>query len=570
MAKVTKPPPPDYLTMQLFAPGMSALHRAGLGGLACTLKAMERQYEDELLPKAKLPAPFDGDNPPWEIDEQTITLRFGKPEKAGEYLKKLFAFAFQIKDGLIYLPGQYGNVPPNLAVLVAIQDGIQNTFLQHGPTCGSRSGEQTVTIEVNDTPLSVTHDVFTSYKHQGWFWLDRDERGKEKDPSTGKKQKTGRRVQNHQSFPVVCDDGTLSRELHEIDNKISPGGMVRHDRFDQSAIRETDEGLICLHFAMIGCLTLSINRVTAVLVVPEVLDLLVFSQSRSFITPQKPVECRIANATDAALQAQIRVRARRTANDIEVPACYTMTCRPTQWNKKQKPRVSTAQVPVGSDRLLDRFERALSWLQPRLIVPAQPTPKKSKRNTPAKQPQPFWSDSIVRPLIAENLALGRPWYLGFIRLMTQINPASKKPYRDHLDFERQGLHAMISDETMWDSVGESTVVRAVHEALRNRYGRIADQNKKSPVAMRTRFAGEYDRWRLAFSGAKTGEQFRKALCDLFSRAGTNAVLQQCWQDTLPMLRTANWQHARDLALLALCSYQSRGETTPDDQAKTTN
>jgi CRISPR-associated protein Cas8a1/Csx13 len=81
--------------------------------------------------------------------------------------------------------------------------------------------------------------------------------------------------------------------------------------------------------------------------------------------------------------------------------------------------------------------------------------------------------------------------------------------------------------------------------------------------MRNRFAGEYDRWRLAFAGAKTADQFRKALCDLFSRAGGNQVLQQRWQDVLPMLRTQNWQHARDLALLALCSYQGRGEPSSD-------
>ena len=42
MAKIAKPAAPDQLTMTLFAPGMTALHRAGLGGLACTLKAMEQ------------------------------------------------------------------------------------------------------------------------------------------------------------------------------------------------------------------------------------------------------------------------------------------------------------------------------------------------------------------------------------------------------------------------------------------------------------------------------------------------------------------------------------------------
>jgi CRISPR-associated protein Cas8a1/Csx13 len=557
--------------MRLFAPGMSLLHRAGLGGLACTLKAMQREHEAGRLSESKLPAPFADGVPPWDIDEQSVTLKFGKPENAGEYLKKLFAYAFQInKDGLIYLPGQYGDVPPSLEVLVAIQDGIQNTFLQHGPSCGSRSGERTVTIEINETPVSLTYDVFTSYKHQGWFWLDRDEKSKEKDPITRKRLKTGRRVQLHQSLPVVGEDGALSGKLHKIDNKLFPGGIVRHDRFDKSAIRETDAGLICMHFSLIGCLTLPVNRVTAVLLVPEVRDLLAFCQSRPWLTPGSAKECRVAGAADAALQAQVRVRARRTAEESEIPACYAMTCQPAQWdkNKKQKPRVATMLVPTGSDRILDRFEHALTWLPPRLVVPAAPALKKSnRRNT--KQPQPFWSDSVIRPLIAENLALGRKWYRGFVRLMTRIDPASGKPYRDRLIFEQKGLHDMIADETMWDEAGEATIVRAVHEALRGRYGQIAEENRDNPVAMRNRFSGEYDRWRLAFAGAKTADQFRKALCDLFSRAGSNAVLRESWQDVLPMLRASAWQHARDLALLGLCSYRGRGEADVTDQTEST-
>src|SRR5690606_26894485 len=94
MAKVTKTQRLDSLTMRLFAPGMSLLHRAGLGGLASTLKAMEQGYRSGQLRDEKLPAPFENDRPPWEIDEQTVTLRFGKPEHAGTYLKKLFGYAF--------------------------------------------------------------------------------------------------------------------------------------------------------------------------------------------------------------------------------------------------------------------------------------------------------------------------------------------------------------------------------------------------------------------------------------------------------------------------------------------
>lgn len=130
---------------------------------------------------------------------------------------------------------------------------------------------------------------------------------------------------------------------------------------------------------------------------------------------------------------------------------------------------------------------------------------------------------------------------------------------------------MTADDTMWDEAGERTVVQAVHEALRGRYAQIASENEGKQVAMRNRFAGEYDKWRLAFAGSKTADQFRKALCDLFSRAGRNTVLQGQWAAVLPMLRASNWRHARDLALLALCSYQGSGKAGADDkQPDTTN
>jgi CRISPR-associated protein Cas8a1/Csx13 len=247
-----------------------------------------------------------------------------------------------------------------------------------------------------------------------------------------------------------------------------------------------------------------------------------------------------------------------------------MTFTPTPWASQQKSRVATIHVPPGDDRLLDRFERALTRLPPRVATRAVPEAAgQGKRKTVTVRAEAFRTDSIVRPLIAENLALGRPWYAGFVKLITRIDPSSGKPYRDRLNFERKGLHAMIADDAMWDQAGESTVVRSVHEALRSRYGQIADENKSNPVAMRNRFAGEYDRWRLAFAGAKTTDQFRKALCDLFSRAGGNSVLKKSWHEVLPMLRANTWQHARDLALLALCSYQGRGDAGGTDQPEST-
>jgi CRISPR-associated protein Cas8a1/Csx13 len=557
MAQVTQGTPPDHLTMQLFAPGVSALHRAGLGGLACTLRAMERQFEAGVLPKSKLPAPFVDGSPPWGIDEQSVTLRFDKPENAEQYLKKLFAFAFGIhKNGLIELPGQHSSEPAT-PVLADLQSGLTLTFLQHGRVRQLAKEASTVSYDPEGEGIPgviVQFRKCSGFKHQaGWEEL-------------------------------VERNGRLKTGTLKVDGPISPGTVVRHVAFTaDTAAEDPPERMLPLYFALVGCLALPVNRGVAVLLVPDVDNLLDFVYDRPAMTPGSAAECQIAGAADAAFQAQIRVRdnptraahvksrAKKAVAGSTLPGCYAMTFTPTPWAKQQKSRVATIHVPPGEDKILDRFDRALANLPPRVAVRnVRETTGRGRLRTVVEHRESFRTDSIVRPLIAENLALGRSWYAGFVTLMTQTNPATGRPYRDQLSFERRGLHAMISDETMWDSAGEATIVRAVHEALRNRYGRIAEENKKNPVAMRNRFGGEYDRWRLAFAGAKTPDQFRKALCDLFSRAGNNAVLQKSWEEVLPMLRTQNWQHARDLALLALCSYQGRTEISPEDQTESDN
>jgi CRISPR-associated protein Cas8a1/Csx13 len=121
---------------------------------------------------------------------------------------------------------------------------------------------------------------------------------------------------------------------------------------------------------------------------------------------------------------------------------------------------------------------------------------------------------------------------------------------------------MIADKKMWDHEGEQLVVRAVHEAIRMRYGQIADENKGNPAGMKNRMERFREKLRLDLAGAKTDAHVRFALVDLFSRGGNNSVLRNAWATVLPVIRQ-DWQLARDLGLLALASYSGKGEPTPD-------
>src|SRR5262249_52659287 len=162
-----------------------------------------------------------------------LTLSFGKPEAAGEYLKRLFALGFQVKDGLIYLPGQYGDVPPPLSVRAELQQGLTLTFLQHGQT-RKLGAESTIQIDPTGEGVAVVvvrYKACEKYKHQSG-WQD-----------------------------MVDKKGRLVSQSITVEGPLYPGAVVRHNAF--SAATKTEDPvprLLPLYFALVGCLSLSINR----------------------------------------------------------------------------------------------------------------------------------------------------------------------------------------------------------------------------------------------------------------------------------------------------------------------
>ena len=550
MAKVAKPAAPDHLTMTLFAPGMTAMHRAGLGGLACTLQAMESQCEDHLLRTNKLPGPVADGVYPWDITDDAVTLRFGKPTHARDYLKKLFAFAFSITpSGLIYLPGQHRSKPSSDAILTALQSGFTLTFLQHGRVRALAKDVTSVSYDFagDGVPSFVLeYKKCSGFKHQG-CWEE-----------------------------LVGTDGSLVAGTITVNGPISPGTVIRHVAFtSHTGAEDPPERMLPLYFAMVGCLSLPVNRGVAALIVPDVKNLRDFLLDRPAMTPSTVMDCQIANAADAAFRAQVKLRARQSMVGSAIPACYAMTFTPTPWASQQKSRVATIHVPSGDDAVLDRYQLALLHLAPRIATrTVRESIGRGKRKTTTEQRVSFMSDSIVRPLVAENLALGLKWYAGFVNLMTKKNPATGKPYRDHLHFETKELHAMIAETKMWDQGGEQLVVEAIHQAMRQRMAQIrsetdGDTSKVLSKATKNRWDRFRERLRLSLCGAKKEGDVRFALMDLFSRAGNIPALRRGgWQHVLPVIRQ-DWRLARDLGLLAHASYAGKGDTGTADQSEPT-
>ena len=506
----------ESLKCDLFAPGMTPLHRAGLGGLASTLRWIDKSLPDTERPPGQ-----------WTIDERSVTLTWEENGGAKPFFDQLFSLAFQLQEGLIYLPGQYGELAPRLEVRAALHDGLLSSFYGHGKSRGREKKSEERTYEIDE------HVISLSYFPVSWYSPQRD--GSSDAVKSLKK-------------PV------------EVKRHLYPGAMQRHAAHSQSLAKQEARLVLPLWFAPVGTISLKTRgkdgkKNACALLIPDLQTLSEVEYEIQGLIPETARDCQVDSVADAALQAKLRLRMRNMLNPEKIAAIRCILFYREVWNTQMTAPSTVLEVRnAATDIALDQFEIAMAVLAP-------PSPRKTKEG------EYFWPRSYARPFIAENLASGRPWYAGFTRLMTAKDETMKKPkpIRDSLKFERGGLHTM-AQEIQWDHPGEEVIVRAVHEAMRRRFGQIASENEGNPVAREKRWEREYERQRLAFVGAKTADVLRHALADLWSRAGSNSVLREAWPQVLPLLSNAKWQLARDLALIALASYQGKGQADnhPDE------
>ena len=278
---------------------------------------------------------------------------------------------------------------------------------------------------------------------------------------------------------------------------------------------------------------------------------------RPRLAPEKLGECIVASAGDGilAIHAALRAEAIRQVADgvVEVTA---VSLRSTPWASQQKSRTDTLMARKFGVAVLESFHRLTTSCPSRIVA------TKGKK---AGEPGGYWGiPSSLRGFVADNLAQHRPFYAGFATTKTKDDPP-RWLHRFHSADDNLGALRYPDDQkgliAMTTSLNEAErrLVAAIHTAIRQRFGSIADENSGNGAAFKNRCQSERDKWRMAFAGSKTHEQIRHALADLWSRAGTVRELQgDGWHILQSLLRPDAWESARDLALIAMASYQGRG------------
>jgi len=515
---------PESLVLGLADPGMTPLLRAGLGGLAASLRAILLSRD----PTAAWPGVVSIGPGCATAEARRIVVSPGQKGDWEGTLKALFERSFRIRDGIIDLPGTYEHGSTRgLALRCALQDALRRTFLQHGKSALKKGSARLRNEMIDDVPGRVVVQRYASFAHQD-AW-------------------------RKQGLASALPRGRAVK----LAGWAYPGAVERHIGFSgRTKFEYTPAQALCACFALVGCLSYSLPRGGAI-VISEPGDLVAFAEVRPQLSPRTVADAHVTGAADAVLSAYLALRLDELQRGQPgVSAAHGVTLKILPWARQQKTRASVLSPGAISNDTLDRFDTATRTL------PALIRVGRGDGGGDDQEPRAYWAErSEFRRFVSENLAVEEPWHSGFATARTGDSPPrSIHRYRSRADDrgalrprEREGIIAML--EHLEEA--ERVLVESVHTALRQRFGAIAEQARGNRAAMRNRFETERERWRLAFAGAKTVDQVRHALADLWSRAGPNAELQKSWRTVVPLLGADHWMRARDLALVALASYRGR-------------
>lgn len=533
LAKAAKNGPDSgQLDVALAAPGLTPMLRAGVGGLAASLRVIRRMQ----APRSSWPSPIELDGGQAVVEPQHITITWGAGGPRPVF-EDLIAKSFQVKKpGLVFVTAMFDQ-EPHPAVMAAAQRALKRTFLQHGKYTSKvekKGGDRVLSGEVDGEAFSIEFTPYSAFVHQN-----------------------------------AAKD--IVKALHagyvDLAGWAYPGAAQRHIQFADTRWFHTAQSALAGTFALAGTVQLVVaGTAGAAIVIPEPTDLVAFARSRPRLTPKVAREFFVASTGDAALVVELALRAE---SKTSLPGCenvHVVTMGRVPWDNKQKYRVATLSLSEVLPERLEFYAQVAYDLPTRIVTTVAADQDEDQ------EAGSFFAASALRGFVADNIARSKPWFEGFatatvgLKKPRYIHYLRQKDNRGALQTsERKGLMTMLSHLVE----AETSLVRSVHTALRQRFGSIASDTQGNPAVMKNRFSGERENWRLKFAGAKTADQVRGALADLWSRAGTIQELQASWPAVLELLRGTQWQLVRDLALVALASYSGR-ETEDDENRKSQN
>jgi len=485
------------MSIDLFGPGMTPLHKAGLAGLWMTLEALEKDGS-----KASLA------NGSWRRDATCVTLSWSGNPKT--FFDALFRESFKIdSNGLIWFPA-LGEPMDNPHHAVVLQEAILGSFLQHGRTRESdRSADPqgNISVDGDEACVPLLFHRIRKYVHQ------------------------------KHDFDAIRTNPLAGWHF--------PGGAVRHVGLGQSstALEESPGGALVLRYAPVGTIYFEIRhkgggvRPKYAIVIPEITDLGRYAAARRCFLKYGVQQLYVSGAGEAGLRVLAELKATDLLRDIRSAFCRVISFGTVPWSPQQKTRVDLVTVRGRSEASLQTFRLCQHVFEKRLVRP--------------KSGDPYWDVPQVPDLVARNMSEGRYWWQDFAAFVGDVGRG-----RHVFHYEKGGLAKMIESRDALPGGPERAFVVACHDAWRRRMGRLSGKAKREGSSFVDAVDREFERLRVSFSRCKNAVSLREAITDFWARAGSPLKpLQDGWREVIDLLDEKNWRKARDLALLALASYK---------------
>lgn len=496
------------LRVDLFGPGMTALHRAGVAGLWMTLRRLEAEAATATALRE-----LGG----WARDDRGVELWWAGDGKA--FFAALFAASFRVhKSGLIHLAG-LGDPMDQPQHALALHRALLGTFLQHGRTRKADSSTApggVVVFAIEDDTIRLTFQRVRTYAHQ--------------------------------------ESNFTSGGTTDVAGWLYPGAVQRHVALAETRLEEPPTRALALRYAPIGAIFFLVQsrrriaRPQFCVVLPRFDDLAEYADFREQIAAYPWERFHVAGPSAAALRVLAEEEARGLLRRAESATCRVMAFGVVPWSTQQKTRTQVFGVRVGSRTGRAAFRLADHVFRAEL--------RRSEKG------ELWWSTPQCPELIAANAAADRPWWEGFSGFLGGM---SKDDRAWLFRLERGGLGEMVASEDAFPDGPERAFVRACHEAWRRRQGQIGERSRRDGLNFDQLSKREFDRLRIAFGRCKNAAMFRQTVTDFWARGGAQPALQTAWEWVLPFLDERRWQAGRDLALLALASYRG-GQTGGENGA----
>lgn len=497
--------PKIHLTLN--APDLTTMHRAGMGGLWMTLKQLEHQFPTP----ASRPA-----NLSWSLTDSSIALDWQGQDF--EVLDWLLRQSFQINEkGLITLTG----LAPASRILshqIHFHQAIMTTFLRHNKFYKvGKEASESVTIR--------NSKVIVKYKKIEWYV--------------------------HQSFAQhLCDEiGQLYQEYIQIVSWLYPGATVRHARLEKyNKLEEKPEYALVLLFIPVICqyFILHSNSIKSdiqqptkyIVVLPEVTNLEISAQRALSLCSLDYLNFHVASLGEAALEYYSLDQADSHFREV----CQVLVYEKINKNSKQRSLTEVKDVNVNVENI-STYQIARQEFQ--------------KNRTFFGSTNFIFKVNYIRGIVADNLANCVLWWSNFWEILDR--QYGLKELAKELAYNRRGLKAMIEQSEEMESY--KAFIQAFHEALRKIYAKIYSRTKEGEVP---RIEREYERIRGEISRCYNDQSFRDFMSEFLARAGLNSALHTQWKEILPLImESVSWQKGRNLALLALASYEPVGNPSPE-------